>query len=111
MEPTKANHFSPSLDILSVYYQKLLEYVSNEIVEHEQAFEEPLFGDGEGIIEKYARFISDFNTVYHALKSMGEVLYQRSLVILDEDQFRCFSCEKVFRRKQGRCPHCGWNWK
>jgi hypothetical protein len=111
MKQPRGNQYRACLRVLDRYYRALVAQAAEEVLEKRDQFAVPLLGEGESVLEKYARALQDFAQVYHALKAQGEALYQRKLAHLKPGQYLCFRCRRVIRKEGFACPHCGWSWE
>src|SRR5262249_5604977 len=105
------NEYAEVLAILNRYYHNLVAKLAEEVLEKRDDFDYPLLSNAEGVIEKYAHLINHCNTIYRALKSQGQALFQGKLVWLKEDEYLCFSCRAVMQKNATSCLKCGWSWE
>ena len=111
MKRPAGNVYAEQLRVLNRYYHALITRLAEEIREKQTDFANPLLGEAESLLEKHARALADFWTVYRAPEPHGEMLFQRRLVSLQRGQYLCFRCRKIVRKKDGTCPRCGWSWE
>jgi hypothetical protein len=72
MSERSGTDFSKAVAIMERYYRALVTRLAEEVIEHEEDFDNPFLGRAEEIIERYWNHLYNFGLVYHDVRAFAE---------------------------------------
>jgi hypothetical protein len=72
MSEPPGTDFTKAVAILDRYYRAIVTRLAEEVLEHEEDFDDPFIGQAEGIIDRYWNHLYNLGLVYHDVRAFAE---------------------------------------